>query len=93
MTLVRRGDIKGMSFGFKVRPNGQRFVKENGLVVRELHDVDLREVSVVSLPAYADTTVATRSARIDTAVADLLKGLQIFPRVLAAKSRLLAQTM
>lgn len=63
--LVRRKDVRGLSFGFKVRQGGQRFVKEGGLTIRELHDIDLREVSVVSTPAYADTTLALRSAVID----------------------------
>lgn len=65
--LVRRRDVKGLSFGFKIRGGaaGQRFIKEGGTTVRELLDVDLREISVVSQPAYVDTTVALRSAQVD----------------------------
>lgn len=66
--LVRRRDIRGLSFGFRVRSGGQRFTKENGQAVRELLDIDLKEVSVVGNPAYADTAVALRSAQIDPAV-------------------------
>lgn len=66
--LVRRRDIRGLSFGFKVRQSGQRFVKEGGLTIRELHDIDLKEVSIVSQPAYQDTAVALRSAQIDPTV-------------------------
>lgn len=67
--LVRRKDVRGLSFGFRVRQNGQRFTKEGGQTIRELTDIDLREVSVVSTPAYADTTLALRSAVIDPDVA------------------------
>ena len=66
--LVKRRDIRGLSFGFKVRQHGQKFTKEGGLAVRELHDIDLKEVSIVSQPAYADTAVALRSAQIDPSV-------------------------
>lgn len=70
--LVRRRDIRGLSFGFRVREGGQRFTKEGGQTIRDLTDVDLREVSVVSSPAYTDTSVAIRSAQIDTEVMNLL---------------------
>lgn len=65
--LVRRRDVKHLSFGFRVRGGaaGQRFVKEGGTTVRELLDVDLREVSIVAQPAYVDTSVALRSAQVD----------------------------
>lgn len=66
--LVRRRDIRGLSFGFKVRDGGQKFFREGGLTIRELTDIDLREVSVVALPAYADSAVALRSAFIDPMV-------------------------
>lgn len=62
--LVRRKDVRGLSFGFVVRKNGHKFTKEGGMTVRELHDVDLREVSIVSQPAYPDTSVALRSAEL-----------------------------
>lgn len=63
--LVRRKDIRGLSFGFKVNKDGQKFIKEAGQMIRELTDIDLKEVSIVSQPAYADTAVALRSAKID----------------------------
>lgn len=51
------------SFGFHVWPGGDRWLTENGLRVRELIKADLREVSVVSDPAYTNgaTTAAVRS--------------------------------
>ena len=62
-TLVMRGDVSQMSFGFLVRPGGDTWPGEmdNGLPLRMLTAVDLREVSVVAMPAYPDTSVALRS--------------------------------
>ncbi|MGY0504283.1 HK97 family phage prohead protease [Luteimonas sp. e5] len=54
--LAERGDLGGMSFGFRaVRDQWQG-------ELRTLHEVELHEVSIVSAwPAYPDTTVALRS--------------------------------
>lgn len=71
--LVRRRDISGLSFGFKVGENGQRFIQHGGATVRELTNVDLREVSIVAQPAYPDTSLAIRSAAIDPAVRAILE--------------------
>lgn len=57
---VRRGDVTGMSFGFRVPKGGQRIDYGGPIPVRHLLDVDLREVSVVTLPAYPDASVALR---------------------------------
>jgi hypothetical protein len=92
--LVKRGDIKGLSFGFRVRQNGQKFTKDSGVTIRELHDVDLREVSIVSQPAYPETSLALRSAELDEEVAmtlDPQKKNLTFPKKAAAKSMLLKQ--
>jgi len=59
--LVKRHDIRGLSFGFTVRQGGQKFTRSGGQTIRDLVDIDLREVSLVSQPAYPDTTVAIRS--------------------------------
>ncbi len=58
--LVKRGDVKGMSFGFRVPKGGERFTKEAGQSVRELRAIDVREVTVTSVPAYGDTSVSLR---------------------------------
>lgn len=58
LSALKRGDVDKMSFAFTVAPNGQR--KVDGL--RILTDLDLHEVSVVTWPAYGDTSVAVRSA-------------------------------
>lgn len=56
---IKRGDIDGMSFGFQTRSDA--WSTDDGMPLRELTDVDLSEVSVVTFPAYPDTAVATRS--------------------------------
>jgi HK97 family phage prohead protease len=65
---VQRGDIDACSFGFACRsdrwteapdpssPGGSRT-----LAVREVQDVDLFDVSVVTFPAYPQTSVDVRS--------------------------------
>lgn len=58
---VRRGDLDQMSFGFRVRPNGDRWEKQGDENIRTLLDVDLLDVSVVAFPAYPQTTIQARS--------------------------------
>lgn len=58
LELARRGDLGGMSFGFRVDKDGERW---NGNK-RELRSVNLLEVSVVSAwPAYPETSVIARA--------------------------------
>ena len=57
--LIKRGDISEMSFGFSV-PRGGDSWSDDG-ATRELREVRLHEVSVVSFPAYRQTTVSVRS--------------------------------
>ena len=61
--LVDRGDIDAMSFGFTVRSD--RWERNEGKNVRYIEDVDLYDISAVSFPAYADTSVALRSMPAD----------------------------
>lgn len=56
-SALRRGDVDKMSFAFTVNAGGE--TREEGL--RTLTDLDLYEVSVVTLPAYDSTTVGMRS--------------------------------
>jgi len=59
LALAERGDLGGMSFGFTVSKDGERW---NGKR-RELRSVVLHEISVVSAwPAYSGTVVQARSA-------------------------------
>lgn len=57
--LVGRGDVDGMSFGFRVISDNWRMQNEE--VIRELLDVELFDVSVVTYPAYRQTIVSVRS--------------------------------
>jgi phage head maturation protease len=53
--------VAGCSFGFLVRSGGDRWEKRGGKLVRELLDADLKEITLTSDPAYADTSIAMRS--------------------------------
>lgn len=59
-TLIERGDVDGMSFGFSVRSEEWSDV-DSALPLRTITDVELFEVSVVSQPAYDGTSIALRS--------------------------------
>jgi len=56
---LERGDISGMSFGFRVTK--EEWDETGDMPVRTIRAVDLFEVSAVAFPAYADTTIALRS--------------------------------
>lgn len=58
---VERGDISGMSFGFRTLTDDWRM--EDGETIREVTDMIVSEVSVVAFPAYTqtDASVAQRS--------------------------------
>jgi HK97 family phage prohead protease len=58
-TLVERGDISGMSFGFSVTK--QEWDDTGEKPVRTIQEVELYEVSAVAFPAYEDTKLAARS--------------------------------
>lgn len=60
---IERGDIQGMSFGFNVASNGDSWEEtDDGRTIRTITNIsELPDVSVVTFPAYPDTTVALRS--------------------------------
>jgi HK97 family phage prohead protease len=59
-TSIQRGDINQMSFGFEtVSDNWQSL--EDGTEMRELLEVNLHEVSVVTFPAYQATSAGMRA--------------------------------
>ncbi len=61
-TLMERGDLTKMSFGFVVRAATMDDI--DGVQVRTIRDVDLYDVSIVTLPAYAGTDVSLRNLTI-----------------------------
>lgn len=61
--LMQRGDVSSMSFGFSVPPKGDTWSQDGA--TRELHQVRLHEVSIVTgFPAYEATTASVRSLEI-----------------------------
>jgi HK97 family phage prohead protease len=84
---VTRGDITGSSFAFMPFPDGVVMIheKELGLWVRELHSVELFDVSPVTFPAYEATTAQAR-ARGDQSAA--LADLEQFRSSLALAQKL-----
>lgn len=71
--LMDRGDIDQMSFGFYVRSGGEKDGgrSPDGLPVRVITDVELVEVSVVSIPAYSSTSCYLRSKTFFQLAGDL----------------------
>ena len=65
LELVRRGDISKCSFAFVVDRDEWRYAdSKNGLEMDErtiLHVSELRDVSLVTFPAYPDTEAGVRS--------------------------------
>ncbi len=60
-TAVKRGDLSGMSFAFKVPPGGDSYdVKTNTRTINKIAKV--YECSVVPFPAYPQTSVEARTA-------------------------------
>lgn len=61
-TLIERGDVSQMSFGFRSLPDGDEWrIDEDGQYIRRLLKADLLEVSPVTFPAYPATSVGVRS--------------------------------
>lgn len=63
LTSMRRGDVDQMSFGFTVAEGGDDWQKrKDGIVQRTIKRIGrLFDVSVVTYPAYPETSVAVRS--------------------------------
>jgi HK97 family phage prohead protease len=55
---VRRGDVTGMSFAFRALDD--KWHIEGGEPIREVTDMEVSEVSVVTFPAYPTTDVFSR---------------------------------
>lgn len=85
---IQRGDITGSSFGFRLGSLAKRgkvvwsqqSLDGKLIEIREIHDLELLDVSPVTYPAYESTTVAVRNSR-ETIEAERLA----FRRDLASK--------
>ena len=66
-TLVQRGDVSAMSFGFSVPANGDSWNTDG--TERTLRSVRIHEVSIVAFPAYQQTA-GTATVRSFDAVAN-----------------------
>lgn len=73
-TLIKRGDVANMSFGFSVPVGGDSWNSDGN--VRTLNSVRLHEVSIVSFPAYQATSVSVRSNINADALAESLMKLE-----------------
>lgn len=58
---VKRGDVDQCSFGFEIIREDTEY-REDGSVHWTIREVKLYEVSVVTFPAYEDTSVSARKA-------------------------------
>lgn len=57
--LVRRGDVKGASFGMYV--HNERWEMREGSKVRVISRISLEEITLTPTPAYTETSAALRS--------------------------------
>ena len=62
---VKRGDVNQCSFGFDILDQDVEY-HEDGPTVWHIRKVKLYEVSVVTFPAYEETSVEARKAELET---------------------------
>ncbi len=83
---MERGDIDQCSFGFWVDEGKERWDYSQEPALRTLEEVELYEVSVVSLPAYDDTEASlVRSKEIGKAVEQRMSIIQKINQTLEEK--------
>lgn len=88
---IGRGDINSMSFGFRV--TDERWTDpENGLPRRQILGVELIEVSIVTFPAYEETSIGMRSLEAARDLAESMKSRNsILARAIATSETLRRQ--
>lgn len=62
--LVKRGDIDQCSFGFNILDEDLEELASGGYRWR-INEIDLHEISVVTFPAYENTSVKARSKEVE----------------------------
>lgn len=75
LAAVARGDVKGMSFGFRIIKAG--IATENGEDLHELLELDLREVSPCGDPWYESTEAAVRNVQTGASLEARRRRLQL----------------
>lgn len=76
VTLIERGDVDQMSFGFNVPPGGDSWAEdEDGIPLRKLRTVSLMEVSPVTWAAYPQTGVGVMRSAPDWVQRALTQGV------------------
>lgn len=60
--LIKRGDVSGVSFGFRVKAEEWQHGENDKPDTRRLLDVELLEISPVAFPAYEATSVSARAS-------------------------------
>jgi HK97 family phage prohead protease len=65
ITTVKAGLVKGMSFRFRLMPDGATWDERDGLFVRTVTDMSFSEVSIVLNPAYKQTEIGARALALD----------------------------
>lgn len=63
-SLVQRGDIDQCSFGFNILSEDLEELANGGYRWR-INEIDLHEISVVTFPAYENTSVQARSKEVE----------------------------
>jgi HK97 family phage prohead protease len=99
-TLMKRGDVNSMSFGFSVPMNGDSWSRDGK--IRTLNEIRLHEVSIVTgFPAYEATTASVRSldilasrTNVDAdALADAMFKLEAGENLEAAQADLISEVV
>jgi uncharacterized protein len=62
--LIKRGDINQASFGFNILDEDFEELANGGYRWR-INEIDLHEISVVTFPAYENTTVQARAKQVE----------------------------
>jgi len=72
---IKVGNVGKMSFAFKLRaPESERWIEEAGVIIREIDDLELIDVSVVLFPAYPATSISVAKRALDQVEAIKAKG-------------------
>ncbi len=64
-SYIDREEVDGSSFAFRVKPDGVVWRQEGDIWVRELHHLELIDVSPVTDPAYTASKAYLRSSEVE----------------------------